>query len=62
MFKEFFQSISGIEIFGVVIMIFFFVIFLVVIYWSIKVDKQYLNKMSNMPLDSSTTNGDLNHD
>ena len=62
MFKEIFQSMSGIEVFGIVVMITFFIIFLGVILWSIKADKQYLNRMSTLPLDSSTNNGDLNHD
>ena len=43
------------------IMIFFFLVFLGVIYWSIKADKQYLSKMENMPLDSYKTNGEANH-
>ena len=61
MFKNIFESISGISIFGLISMIFFFLIFLGVIYWVIRADKNYLKKMENMPLDSSEINGDLNH-
>jgi len=61
MFREIFESMSGISIFGLFSMILFFLIFLGVIYWVIKADKKYLNKMENMPLDSSKIDGDLNH-
>ena len=61
MFREIFESMSGISIFGLFSMILFFLIFLGVIYWVIKADKKYLTKMENMPLDSSKIDGDLNH-
>lgn len=61
MFKNIFNAMSGIEVYGIISMILFFLIFLGVIYWSIKVDKKYLNKMKQLPLDSSNSNGDLNH-
>jgi hypothetical protein len=61
MFKDIFKSMSGIEVYGIISLILFFLIFLGVIYWSIKVDKKYLNKMKQLPLDSSNSNGDLNH-
>ena len=61
MLKDLFGTIPGTSIFGLVSMIFFFLIFLYVIYWIIKADKKYLKKMGEMPLDSSKTDGDLNH-
>ena len=61
MFRDIFESMSGIEIYGLVSMIFFFLVFLGVVYWSIKADKNYLSKMENMPLDSSKINGEINH-
>jgi cbb3-type cytochrome oxidase subunit 3 len=61
MFKDIFESMSGINIFGLISMIFFFLVFLGVIYWAIRADKKYLEKMENMPLESSKTDGDLNH-
>lgn len=61
MFKDLFGSMSGIEIYGIIAMFFFLLVFLGVIYWSIRVDKNYLLKMKNMPLDSSKTNGEANH-
>jgi len=61
MFKQIFESMSDIGIFGLIAMIFFFLIFLGIIYWTIRVDKKYLKKMENMPLESSNINGDLNN-
>jgi cbb3-type cytochrome oxidase subunit 3 len=52
---------SNIGIFGLISMIFFFLVFLGVIHWTIRADKNYLKKMENMPLDSSKIDGDLNH-
>jgi len=61
MFNDIFESMSGISIFGLLSMIFFFLLFLTVIYWVIKADKKYIKKMENMPLDSSKHNGDHNN-
>jgi cbb3-type cytochrome oxidase subunit 3 len=61
MFKDIFESMSDISIFGLISMVFFFLIFLGVIYWTIRADKKYLKKMENMPLNSSKIDGDLNN-
>ena len=61
MFKEIFESMSDIGIFGLFSMILFILIFLGVIYWVVKADKKYLKKMENMPLDTSKIDGDFNH-
>ena len=45
MFKQIFESMSDIGVFGLISMILFFLIFLGVIYWTIRVDKKYLKKM-----------------
>jgi cbb3-type cytochrome oxidase subunit 3 len=61
MFKQIFESMSNIGIFGLTSMILFFLIFIGVIVWTIRADKKYLKKMEHMPLDSSTIDGDTNH-
>jgi len=61
MFKELLKSIAGIEFFGLVAMFIFLFIFILVIFWTSKIDKRYRNKMKNLPLDSSNLNGDINH-
>jgi len=60
MFRDIFDSMSGIEIYGLISMIFFFLVFLGVIYWSIRADKNYLTKMEKMPLDSSKIKEEAN--
>jgi hypothetical protein len=62
MIKNLFEAMSGIEIFGIVSTILFFIVFTAIIIWSLKADKQYLDKMRKMPLDPSNINGDRNHD
>ena len=61
MFKQIFESMSDIGIFGMIAMILFILIFIGVVVWTIRADKNYLKKMENMPLDSSHINGDKNH-
>jgi cbb3-type cytochrome oxidase subunit 3 len=61
MLKELLKSIAGIEFFGLVAMFLFLCIFILVIFWTLKIDKSYRNKMKNLPLDSSNMNGDINH-
>jgi hypothetical protein len=52
---------SEIGVFGLISMILFILIFIVVIIWTIRIDKKYIRKMENMPLDSSKVDGDLNN-
>ena len=58
MFSNLLESISGIEFFGLVSLLIFFSIFIMVLFWTVKMDKNYINKMKEMPLDSSNLNGD----
>ena len=58
MFSNLLESISGIEFFGLVSLLLFFSIFIMVLFWTVKMDRNYINKMKEMPLDSSNLNGD----
>lgn len=60
MIKEYLQSIDGVSIYPVISLIIFFVFFAVIIIWMFKVDKNYLKKMSNLPLDSDEENNSNN--
>jgi cytochrome c oxidase cbb3-type subunit IV len=51
MFKEVLQSIDGIEFYTIVSMIIFILIFIGVTIWLFKADKNYIKKMSELPLD-----------
>ena len=61
MIRDLIESMAGIEIFGLLSLFIFLIIFSAIIYWTIKADKKYLDKMKNLPLDNSSTNGDINH-
>lgn len=61
MFSNLLESMSGVELFGLISLLLFFTIFTLVLFWTLKVDKNYIDKMKNLPLDSSNLNGDINH-
>ena len=50
MFKEVLQSIEGIEFYTIVSMIIFILFFVGMIIWLFKVDKKYIESMSELPL------------
>lgn len=52
MFKNYLQGIEGIEIFPVIGLILFFIMFVLIIVWVLKIDKKYLQRMKELPLDS----------
>ncbi len=60
MIKEYLQSIDGISIYPIISLIIFFVFFAVIIIWMFKVDKNYLKKMSNLPLETDEENNSNN--
>jgi cytochrome c oxidase cbb3-type subunit 3 len=51
MFKHYFELIENVSIWPVVSLSIFFGFFLLLILWLFKVDKNYINKMKNLPLD-----------
>lgn len=60
MFGELLKS-SGAGDLQIAVMIFFFLIFVGIIVWMIRIKKPYIEKMENMPLDDSNSysnNGD----
>lgn len=56
MHKNVLESISGIEIYPLISLLIFFVFFVITIIWLFKVDKSYLEKMSNLPLEETDYN------
>lgn len=45
------ETIQGIDIFPLISLVIFFGFFILMLYWVIGLDKEYLNDNSNMPLD-----------
>lgn len=52
MFKEVLQSIEGIEFYTIVSMIIFILFFIGMAIWLFKVDKKYIQTMSELPLEN----------
>ncbi len=53
MFKHYFESIDGLEIYPIFSLIVFFIFFVLVFIWSMKADKNYLKKMEEIPLENN---------
>lgn len=61
MFQYLFDSIAGVEIFPIISLLLFLGLFLGIVYWAVRADKNYLKKMEEMPLDVSKNNGEQNN-
>lgn len=53
MFSEHLSRIEGISIYPIVSMIIFITLFLAMLVWVFRLDKKYISKMENLPLDSN---------
>lgn len=51
MYKNILQSIDGVEVYAIIALLIFFLFFIGVTIWLFKVDKNYLKKMSKLPLE-----------
>jgi hypothetical protein len=54
------DSISGIEIYPIISMLIFFTFFVILFYWVITAKKEYINNVSNIPLDSDNQDNQNN--
>ncbi|WP_223548154.1 MULTISPECIES: CcoQ/FixQ family Cbb3-type cytochrome c oxidase assembly chaperone [Aestuariivivens] len=54
--KNHMESISGIEIYPIISLLIFFIFFVVLAWWVVTAKKDYINKVSNMPLDNQNDN------
>ncbi|HCY76137.1 MAG TPA: CcoQ/FixQ family Cbb3-type cytochrome c oxidase assembly chaperone [Ignavibacteriales bacterium] len=52
MYKELLQSIEGIAVYPIISLIVFVLFFAIILLWMFKVDKNYIKKMENLPLDN----------
>ena len=51
MYKEVLQSIKGIDVFAAVALIIFILFFVLIVIQLLRLDKNYLKKMAQLPLD-----------
>lgn len=50
--KHHMESITGIEIYPIISLLIFFIFFVVLFYWVITRKKDYIKRVSNLPLDN----------
>lgn len=50
MFSQNLSSIDGVSIFPIISLVLFFVMFSGVLFWVLKKDKSYMEKLANIPL------------
>ena len=50
MFSQNLSSIDGVSIFPIISLVLFFVIFSGVLFWVLRKDKSYMEKLANIPL------------
>lgn len=46
------ESIAGIEIYPIISLLIFFTFFVLLFWWVFTAKKEYINKVSNLPLDN----------
>ncbi|MFD1162814.1 MULTISPECIES: CcoQ/FixQ family Cbb3-type cytochrome c oxidase assembly chaperone [Hwangdonia] len=50
--KNHMESITGIEIYPIISLLIFFIFFVALFWWVFTAKKDYINKVSNLPLDN----------
>ncbi|MCF6280107.1 MAG: CcoQ/FixQ family Cbb3-type cytochrome c oxidase assembly chaperone [Flavobacteriaceae bacterium] len=56
--KHHMESISGIEIYPLISLIIFFTFFVVLFWWVFTAKKDYINKVSNIPFETTNNNSE----
>ena len=47
------ESIDGVEIFPIISLLIFFIFFMLLFWWVFSAKKEYINEVSNIPLDNN---------
>ncbi len=56
MIKELLQSVEGISVYPIISLIVFVLFFVIILVWMLKVDKNYIKKMENLPFEKEEEN------
>lgn len=56
MYKEILQSIDHVAVWPVVSFVIFFLFFMCLVWWTFSVDRKFVEKMKNLPIDSKEQN------
>ncbi len=59
MIKEALLSLPGVEIFPIISLIIFVIIFTVVVIWTFSLDKEVISEMESIPLDNDKKDGEI---
>lgn len=59
MIKDVLQSIEGIEIYPIVSLLLFFLTYLFAVYKTMRLDKNFRDKMKKLPLEKEQTNKEM---
>jgi len=54
--KELLQSVEGVSIYPIISLIVFVLFFVIILVWMLKVDKNYIKKMENLPFEKEEEN------
>ncbi|EMQ94713.1 MULTISPECIES: hypothetical protein [Xanthomarina] len=54
--KNHMETIAGVEIFPIISLLIFFIFFVVLFWWVFTAKKDYINEVSNIPLDNQKDN------
>ncbi|WP_046743160.1 cytochrome c oxidase subunit IV [Kordia zhangzhouensis] len=57
--KNHMETITGIEIYPLISLLIFFTFFVVLFWWVVTAKKEYITKVSNIPLDNEKNNQTL---
>ena len=53
MIRNLLQSIEGVEIYPLISLLVFVIFFVVILVWMLRIDKNYIKEMEQLPLDSN---------
>lgn len=60
--KQYLETIEGVELYPIISLIIFFSFFVLLFWWVFSAKKEYITKMSNIPLtEEENDNEDQNH-
>jgi cbb3-type cytochrome oxidase subunit 3 len=51
-FINYLKAIAGVEVFPMISLFIFFLFFVALVVWAVKVNKQYITEMKNIPFDN----------
>ncbi|MDH5368265.1 MAG: cytochrome C oxidase Cbb3 [Cyclobacteriaceae bacterium] len=56
MFKYYFEQVNNVEVWPIISLIIFITFFIGLLVWVVKVDKKYIQDMSNLPVEEDAEN------